>query len=66
MLFGLGVIGGLNGPDINLPSVNGPHIDGPDGAVVINPEVEDGVEIDGANYASSSISTETKVITKDE
>ena len=69
MLFGLGVIGGLHGPDlgVNAPHINGPHIDGggidingPDAAVIEGGEYEFG----GAKYSSSSVTVDTKVINK--
>ena len=69
MLFGLGVIGGLNKPDlgIHLPSLNaggGVHING-GGDAKINGGVGDNeVVIDGATYPKSSITVEKTVLKK--
>lgn len=65
MLFGLGVIGGLNGPNFDLglggfglPGINLPDID------LNGPDFD--VNIDGAGYYNNAITVETQVFEKDE
>ena len=76
MLFGLGVIGGLKGPDlgVNAPNING-GVDVNGGADVngggktnggANENNNNGeVTVDGVKYPSSSVIVETEILKKE-
>lgn len=59
MLFGLGVIGGMNGPnfDLGLGGFGLPNIDTPD---IIKPAFD--TTIDGAGYYNNAITVDTQVL----
>ena len=74
MLFGLGVIGGLNGPDlgVNAPNVSGGANANINGGANVNGKTNTNggantnnngeATFDGVKYPSSSVTVETQVL----